>query len=244
MNLFADINPVVWQREFQSAGRVHIPGVLASASARELFSGLEQQAQWNLVFRRDGKHTEINADSVNAWSLKQRSTFDEIVYSQATSDFQYLYQTVPIYDLYHEGALEGHFFKQLFEFLNSDEFLNFVRVVVGRPEIAFTDAQATCYRAGHFLAEHDDDIQDKHRAAAYVLNMTPEWHINWGGALQFTRSDGHVAEAYLPRYNALNIFAVPQRHAVTMVAPFARKPRLSITGWLRTGTDPGCQSQT
>jgi Rps23 Pro-64 3,4-dihydroxylase Tpa1-like proline 4-hydroxylase len=31
----------------------------------------------------------------------------------------------------------------------------------------------------------------------------------------------------------MNIFRVPQLHAVSYVAPFARADRYSITGWLR-----------
>jgi Rps23 Pro-64 3,4-dihydroxylase Tpa1-like proline 4-hydroxylase len=31
----------------------------------------------------------------------------------------------------------------------------------------------------------------------------------------------------------LNIFAVPQPHSVTIVAPFAAAARYSVTGWLR-----------
>ncbi|HEX5536856.1 MAG TPA: 2OG-Fe(II) oxygenase family protein [Sphingobium sp.] len=38
----------------------------------------------------------------------------------------------------------------------------------------------------------------------------------------------------MPRFNALSLFRVPQRHHVGCVAPFAPKPRISITGWLRT----------
>ncbi|MBX9747268.1 MAG: hypothetical protein K2X34_10220, partial [Hyphomonadaceae bacterium] len=45
--------------------------------------------------------------------------------------------------------------------------------------------------------------------------------------------DGHIAEAYTPRWNALNILKVPQPHAVSVVAPFAHGARYSITGWLR-----------
>ena len=32
---------------------------------------------------------------------------------------------------------------------------------------------------------------------------------------------------------ALNVFAVPQMHAVSTVAPFAGGPRYSVTGWWR-----------
>jgi Rps23 Pro-64 3,4-dihydroxylase Tpa1-like proline 4-hydroxylase len=41
-----------------------------------------------------------------------------------------------------------------------------------------------------------------------------------------------VTEAWVPRFNALNVFAVPQPHAVSIVAPFAVGARCSVTGWL------------
>ena len=97
-------------------------------------------------------------------------------------------------------------------------------------EIARADAQATCYRPGHFLTRHDDYIDG--RLVAYVLNFTPAWNPDWGGMLLFTDERGHVEEGYVPAWNALNFLKVPQTHAVSLVAPFAGGLRYSITGWL------------
>jgi Rps23 Pro-64 3,4-dihydroxylase Tpa1-like proline 4-hydroxylase len=44
-----------------------------------------------------------------------------------------------------------------------------------------------------------------------------------------------VRRGLKPAFNALNILAVPQRHNVGFVAPFAGGMRLSISGWLRAG---------
>jgi Rps23 Pro-64 3,4-dihydroxylase Tpa1-like proline 4-hydroxylase len=66
------------------------------------------------------------------------------------------------------------------------------------------------------------------------MNLTPGWSVDWGGLLMFVDQDGHVAEAYTPAFNALNLFQVPQPHAVSMVAPFAGGDRLAITGWVRS----------
>jgi len=55
----------------------------------------------------------------------------------------------------------------------------------------------------------------------------------WGGILQFIAEDGHLAEGYAPSFNALNLFNVPQLHAVSYVAPFAQAGRFSVNGWLR-----------
>jgi Rps23 Pro-64 3,4-dihydroxylase Tpa1-like proline 4-hydroxylase len=40
-----------------------------------------------------------------------------------------------------------------------------------------------------------------------------------------------VTETFLPRWNSLSLFRVPQRHQVTLVSPWAAQPRHAITGW-------------
>lgn len=122
----------------------------------------------------------------------------------------------------------------MLDFLNGPDFLALVRGVTGDDGIAFADAQATRYRPGHVLTGHDDAAEGKNRLYAYVLNLTREWRADWGGVLAFEGTDGHVEEGFAPAFNALNLFAVPMRHAVTQVASFAPRDRLSITGWLRS----------
>ena len=115
------------------------------------------------------------------------------------------------------------------EFLTSPEFIAFAHEITGEP-VTKVDAQATLYRPGHFLNQHDDH-NDPRRVAAYVLNMTPHWRGDWGGALLFPDRPGHIAEGFLPAFNALNMFSVPQEHQVGFVAPFAGAHRFSVTGW-------------
>ncbi len=56
-----------------------------------------------------------------------------------------------------------------------------------------------------------------------MLNMTPNWRLDWGGALLFLDWSGHVAEGYAPAFNALNIFTVPQPHLMELVSPYRRR---------------------
>ena len=121
--------------------------------------------------------------------------------------------------------------------LNSEAFLGFVRQLTGDPRPVYCDAQATRYRAGQFLTAHDDNLAGKDRLYAYVLNLTPAWRIEWGGLLMFHDADGHVAEAYAPKFNAINIFSVPAWHSVSQVASYVDQHRLAITGWIR-GSKP------
>jgi len=46
-----------------------------------------------------------------------------------------------------------------------------------------------------------------------------------------------IAQSFVPAFNALNLFAVPQPHSVGFVTPFAARRRYSVTGWLR-GREP------
>lgn len=89
---------------------------------------------------------------------------------------------------------------------------------------------AVCSRC-HRLRRHQ-----LHRCA--VFNFTPEWRIDRGGYLQLLDESGDIHRGFIPAFNALNILAVPQKHNVSLVAPFAGGVRLSISGWFRYGEKP------
>jgi Rps23 Pro-64 3,4-dihydroxylase Tpa1-like proline 4-hydroxylase len=38
----------------------------------------------------------------------------------------------------------------------------------------------------------------------------------------------------MPKFNTLDLFAVPQQHSVSMVTPAAPVRRYAVTGWLRS----------
>lgn len=108
-----------------------------------------------------------------------------------------------------------------------------MRDITRSESITYADMQATRYSKGHFLTEHDDNVQGKNRIAAYVLNLTPKWRNDWGGALVFPNKNIPGGQLFYPKFNALNIFSVPQKHSVSYVTPFAGEHRYSITGWFR-----------
>lgn len=154
--------------------------------------------------------------------------------SEARSGFHYLFESLRISDLVEVGADVPPALQALYDWLNSEAFLAFAREISGFEDLVYVDAQATRFLPGHYLNQHDDAKDGAGRRLAYVLNLTSQWRPDWGGLLAFVDKDGHVAEAYAPAFNALNLFRVPQPHMVTAVAPFAGGPRLSITGWIRS----------
>jgi Rps23 Pro-64 3,4-dihydroxylase Tpa1-like proline 4-hydroxylase len=225
-------------RRHTSRKRVSIAHFLVEEDAERLAASLRRLERWNIVTTSGGKHLDLDAKGVASFTDADRRKFDDAVNAQATRGFQYLFENFPIYDAYFAGTIPDPEIAAFFEFLNSEPMLNFVRDITGVGAIAYADAQATRYRAGHFLTTHTDGVEGKNRAAAYVFNLTKGWRADWGGVLNFTGPDGHVEAGFTPMFNVFNLFAVPQDHHVSIVAPYAAAPRLSVTGWFRTGPDP------
>lgn len=217
---------------FKTQGRVHIPDVLTPASADTLFTQLNARTPWQLSLNVGQRHVDIAHQQLMLMPPEQRETMTKKMLEQSRRGFQYVFENYPLYDLYQAGE-RAHPLLAMHEFLNSEGFLQFAREITGLRQIAFVDSQATKYLPGHFLTEHDDDVAGKQRLAAYVFGFTPDWRADWGGILQFIDHDGHVAEGYVPKFNVLNLFRVPQKHNVSYVTPAALQARYSITGWLR-----------
>ena len=125
------------------------------------------------------------------------------------------------------------FLHSVFEFLNSEEMLSFISAVSGRDDLLSADAHFTRYTPGQFLTHHRDDNTNEQRRLAYVLSLSKDWHPDWGGLLQFFEDNGTPRDAWVPQFNTLSLFDVRHVHSVTFIAPFAREPRLSVTGWFR-----------
>lgn len=218
---------------FGSTGRVHIPNFFAAETAARIYKALSEETPWQLSLNSGDRHVDLHGDQLQLLPAAQQVLLVDAINEGARQGFQYVFNNFPIHDLKQAGQHGDHFLMRVLDYLNSDEFLEFAREATGLPAIAYTDAQATLYRPGHFLTVHNDLVAGKNRLAAYVLNFTPHWRADWGGILQFIDDDGHVAEGYTPTFNALNLLRVPQRHCVSYVTPAGSAGRYSITGWLR-----------
>lgn len=219
--------------------RGQVVGLLTTSDAAALHADISAQRRWNVCIFAHGKNTEVDAEGWSDLAPDVRAKTIEIAHDRANHEFAFLHYKIPVYDRYHGGSAElTPALKAWFEFMNGEEFLGFARSLTGHDDIAFADAQLTAFGPGHFITIHNDDSEGKNRRAAYVLNMTPEWREDWGGYLLFFDGAGNVTTGYKPAFNTLNVFSIPAAHSVSVVSPFARKPRLAISGWLRAGVDP------
>ena len=173
-------------------------------------------------------------EQLEAFAPDQAARFLTLAHAEARDGFHYMFDSLRISDLVEKGEPLDATYAAAYAFLNSAVFLDFVRALTGDSRPNHVDAQATRYRPGQVLTSHNDAAEGKNRLYAYVLNLTRDWRADWGGVLAFEGADGHIEAGFVPAFNALNLFAVPMRHAVTQVASFAPRDRLSITGWLRS----------
>lgn len=215
-----------------TAKRIHIANALATPAAERLYRAL-LEAEWSAIFNGAQSAHQITSNQIGAINPRQQEQALQDIHARACGGFQFLYDCYHITQRIEAGAEPPGPLSDFVAALNAPDTLEILRSLTGDPRIVSVNAQATRYRPGHFLTEHDDDIAGRDRLFAYVFNFTPAWRADWGGLLNFIGKDGHVQEAYTPAWNALNIFPVGQPHAVSFVAPFAGAFRYSITGWMR-----------
>jgi len=210
---------------FRAQRRVHIPNALTRASAERLYRCLAQETKWNVTLNNGKDFLDIDNCTV-----EERMKLAVQAWQRAQNAFQYLFDNHRLTRKGEPYPDPTHYFARVVDFVNSAALLGFVREITGLPDIAWADAQATLYRPGDFLTVHDDETGGHKRLVAYVLNLTPVWRPDWGGALNFLGPTGHIEEAYVPTFNALNVFRVPAKHFVGSVTPFGGM-RYSVTGW-------------
>lgn len=219
--------------QFAAAGRLHIPDFLAGDGAERLFQDLRGREDWRLVINQGDKLFELDRAAQGALTPEAREALEVAVYRAARTGFQFRFETIRVPDSDAARVADPSLLVAFARFLSSPEMVAMLRAITGKDAIGFADAQATAYGPGHFLTGHDDEVAGKDREAAYVFNLTPHWRPEWGGLLMFHSADGHIGEAFVPRFNALNLFRVPQPHSVSYVVPFVPTRRYAVTGWLR-----------
>ncbi len=232
IELNPDLDVAALAEHFQRHGRLQIPRLLKPESAEMLLKAFAENTQWHVAYNEGKNAVESPLNEVQRLPEAQRQRFYNAINQRAGTQFQYCFVQYYISENYLRGDNTGHPLHAAQEFLNSEPFLQLMQQITGVAQITYTDALASIYGPGHFLTDHDDTHATRNRVAAYVLSLTKNWNRNWGGHLVFFDDKGNITDGFLPSFNTLNMFAVPQSHAVQHVAPYARGGRSSITGWL------------
>ena len=221
-------------RQFAADGQVQVMPWLADEAAVALHGELAGRDDWREVINSGEKVFELDRASQSTLGPDDRARLDAAVNAGALAGFQHRYESIRVSDDAGERAASRSLLDAFAAFMSSETVLDVLREITGLADVNFVDAQATAYRHGDFLTAHHDEVAGKNRRAAYVLGLSPSWRAEWGGLLLFHDDGGDIRRGLLPRYNCLNLFAVPQSHSVSQVASYAGATRLSVTGWLRS----------
>jgi len=217
---------------FARHGRVRIAELLEREGAAALRDELALHSGWRHVLNGGDQIFESAPGSIELMEPAERAALEAAVMQSAAQGFQFRYDSIRVPDDESERATRSDLLTRFAEFMSSDAVLGWLAEITDDRSPQFADAQATRYRAGHFLTTHDDDVAGKNRSAAYVYGLSPEWRPEWGGLLLFTTA-AEVTHAGVPGFNCLDLFAVGQSHSVSPVAAYAPADRISVTGWLR-----------
>jgi len=229
-----DLNPTNLSRRYAAKQRIQIPNILTQPAAERLYRCLTKETPWGVVYNEGDRVVQVMSEQLRALPAQEGARIVTDTIDRAKRGFQFLYHFYPMLVSFQAGRDPGLFLHDVLKAVNAEPFLAFIRKVSGVQSIACADAQATLYAPGHFLREHNDGADARlKRRVAYVLSMTKDWHPDYGALLQFYDDAHDVTDVFMPRFNTLSLFTVPQLHAVTCTAPFAPIGRFAITGWFQ-----------
>ncbi|MFN3509868.1 MAG: 2OG-Fe(II) oxygenase [Tsuneonella troitsensis] len=222
---------------FARTGRAQVRDFLTPESANEIRDVLTTQTPWGLSVQAGerGAPHQVRAEALSDPSTRQQmgESAQKAAAAAASGEFAFFHARYSLVEAYLGKWRPDGPHDLLLEYLNAPDFLEPMRAVTGIREIVKADAHASLFAAGHYLTRHVDAHSGEGRRVAYVLNFAPDdWHTDWGGYLVFFDEEGDIVEGFRPRFNALNLFRVPQAHSVTFVPPFAPAARFAISGWL------------
>src|SRR5690606_22767479 len=139
---------------FSAAGQVQIRDFLHPDDAAALHEEMRRREDWKQIVNSGGKVFDLDRPTRAAMSAAQRDALDQAVFAGAREGFQHRYEAIRVPDAAAERQASRDPFAQFALWLSSGEARDFLRALVGRPDLAFADAQATAYAPGDFLTGH------------------------------------------------------------------------------------------
>lgn len=208
--------------------RVTIPNFLALDDAEYLHRHLSSRDDWRI---------SIHPYQEGVYTFDQTLTNREFIQrgiesanrARLRSEFSYVfYRADPHHNNCSCPLCEG------IRFIESKPVLDKINEITGENVTSTISVFWSKYQKECFLTTHTDTGRGK---IAFVLNLTKNWDISWGGSLQFLEWNFRtVTKVIPPTFNSLSIFNVEGQgvpHSVSYIPPNVTEKRLAITGWFQ-----------
>jgi Rps23 Pro-64 3,4-dihydroxylase Tpa1-like proline 4-hydroxylase len=226
IKLNSQLDSSAMSKAFAENGKVRIKNALNNDDAGYLFQALSQQTKYEMAFVSGGKYKTLDEHAWRHLDAPTKKQITDEILKNASEGVGFVYGRYAL-----NNSTENLQLSAFYRWINSEAILSWVRSISGINNISAAKVQATRFMPGQFLTRHQDIVNNEDRKIAFVLNLSPEWHPDWGGLLQFFEIDGTTTESWAPEFNTLNLFDVKHIHSVTYVTPFTKQPRYSISGW-------------
>lgn len=226
-----NLNVHALHEEFAANKRIFIKDAFTEEAAENLLNSLENEIPWQMAYMNGDVTYLVSQKELQAMTQQQLVQNQQRIIQQAKTGFQFNYGHYSVTGENLTPCSDDAFVNKVKDYMHTDAFFQFAKSVTGNDEINKFELLAARYNPGNFLLTHDD-FKKTERRIAYVLNLSKDWKAEWGGLLHFLDEDGQILDTYTPTYNSLTLFSVPAPHTVSYVAPYAGRPRYSITGWL------------
>ncbi len=233
--LSAGIDRDAARTRFAETGRVQIKSVLDEQVAQGVLKAFTTKLEWGITYNQGAESKHIPREQIEFMTNEERSNFLSEVTSRAMEQFQFAFAEAPLMQDFKPGQEVSDYAHRMIEFVNDVQFQSLIADVTGDDQPARADLIACCYSPGHFITLHDDKDPQGLRRYGFAFDFTPFWRPDWGGShLFFDDEDGNVTEGFNPVFNSLNLFRVPQRYAISFVAPYAKAGRYTLAGWVQS----------
>lgn len=150
-------------------------------------------------------------------------------FTHKESDLFSLSQTVDL------GESRNEIIRSFHTLVKSPEFARFMQTITGvavKPGVL--DFSGSLYESGDYLLCHDDQVED--RKLAYIVYLSKGFQASDGAEFVLFNNNGKrptsVAQAHLPLWNHLMLFAVSPLSFHMVAENCSRKSRYAIGGWL------------
>lgn len=232
--LNTNLDRLALKAQFAEDGRVRIENIFEANIAERIRECCLNKVPFEYTAFVDGANVTIPEDEMKKLDAQQLQDMQRQIMTAAADGIGFYYCSYMMAHAQEDtNDPELNFLHRVFDYLSSEEMLSFVSDVTGADDLKSADGQYTRYSPGQFLTRHQDDTKRQQRRLAYVMAFSKDWHPDWGGLLQFFERDGTPRDAWTPKFNSMSLFDVRHVHSVTYVTPFAKQPRLSLTGWFR-----------
>ena len=213
--------------EYGQNKKVRLTNFIPEEQAIKLTEAIHNHAQFEQAFFLDNESRQSAYEKIQELSPEERANLIQAIYKQAAQGVGFWYGREGISDKSNEVILA------FYNWYNSDEVISAIKNITGINEIKAVSGQVSRFMPGDFLTRHKDNIGQDKRRVAYSFSLSPAWHPDWGGLLQFYKEDGSPTETWVPKFNTINLFDVTEVHSVTTLAAFSPSPRYAISGWFK-----------